>query len=612
MTFPLRLRAEEPDCYRPDITDGFESVVAWIYRARLRKMRGLHRKFNPKNHKWTREICYLMYSVVVNPVYQLYLILKQVEHDVRHWMKKIYRKNFARRSRDIPTPREVETRTEKKRSKNAVKPLPKVRPRTLTLTKHGTDWTTQQQMEWRKKKNFHVEQRQETIDQLGKCDFYKFPFEIREQIWKYAFGGHHIHIVKKKGRLGNIICPAGDPTNPNWRDLCVMQRDEDGFCKPSAWPPDIRLLSVVGSCRQMHVCWPVSFVVLTNWLHYSYSETIEFLYVLNTFSFDEFDTLLLFLDNLLPHRRQLISSIHFSYDFIPRVSAWPWRQTGQFAQIYKPKYDTPNTWDDCCTILNSLPSLQSLVVTTPLFKYNPWNLGETVVGNVGDFVHSLNGVHVRGHFSLAWQDLPFGFQYGQSWWNLNEDDNALRKNFEIRKIMKHDNLELLTFFVPFNVRCLHCPTPSIIRKGSRGFAEAIMRGVSSPISPPHRMEPLTDPETTRYWTFHTGCGGWIEFQYEWGKRRWSVTQGAQEITDEEADVHFKANKGWKLEDESAHERLQGLTIKSHPSIGAYSTDISGRAIDAPTRDLIYQWAGWRTPNWSPPPMPLLPATYYPL
>jgi hypothetical protein len=172
-----------------------------------------------------------------------------------------------------------------------------------------------------------------------------------------------------------------------------------------------------------------------------------------------------------------------------------------------------------------------------------------------------------------------------------------KTNFEIRTIMKHDGLELLTFFFPFHVQCLHCQTPSIIRKGTRGFAEATTRRVQSQDPPPpYGMAPLNDPETTRYWTFHVSCGGWIEFQYEWEEKQWSATQGAREVTDEEMDAHFKESKACKLQGESAHQRLQGLSIKSHPALGAYSTDISGRAIDVPARDLIYQWAGWRTPS----------------
>lgn len=92
---------------------------------------------------------------------------------------------------------------------------------------------------------------QKTIDQQGICRLWKLPPEIRALIWMHAIGGGHVHIVKRKLRLGNLYCPASDPTDPVHRDLCSAKKDPNGFHTLTAWPLDRRPLSLLVTCRQM-------------------------------------------------------------------------------------------------------------------------------------------------------------------------------------------------------------------------------------------------------------------------------------------------------------------------------------------------------------------------
>jgi hypothetical protein len=163
---------------------------------------------------------------------------------------------------------EIRERMRERRERYAVRQLPPTRPRRLTLGEKPEEMRDEFEAEQgtmndegastqRDKKYEHsyaglpttgVEQR--TVDQLGKSPLWRFPPEVREKIWEYTVGGHHIHIVRRRGRLGNVYCPLPDPTDPARRDICLDTRDKKGFYKPTAWPIDMRPLSLLLSCRQ--------------------------------------------------------------------------------------------------------------------------------------------------------------------------------------------------------------------------------------------------------------------------------------------------------------------------------------------------------------------------
>lgn len=130
--------------------------------------------------------------------------------------------------------------------RDEVKALPKTRPRALTLRSDGISPAFEQQPGSRVQNRV----RQRTVDQLQACSLWRFPFEVREVIFKYAVGGNHVHIVKGRGRWGSVYCPAKDPIDPAHRDFCV-RRDDDGYYAKSAWPKDMKPLALLVSCRQM-------------------------------------------------------------------------------------------------------------------------------------------------------------------------------------------------------------------------------------------------------------------------------------------------------------------------------------------------------------------------
>lgn len=323
-----------------------------------------------------------------------------------------------------------------------------------------------------------------------------------------------------------------------------------------------------------------------------YSETIDFLYSHNTFSFDDFDVLTSFFERILPHRRTLVSSVHISADFTYRRTG----NSAKFAQTFVqtslqtsgPSYRHLTPWERCCIVLGLRPRLRNLIVTSSPLNTNYAGADASIVR---DFLKTLNNFQVDRKFSLSW---PSGNSAMPRlvWWGSKRNIPP-NPRFEVRWQSSHDRLELLAFFIPFHVQCLHCNSYKLIRKGTEGLAETMLTRMENQeyYQLINRSVPLADPKVTRYWTFHTHCGGWIEFQYDWVEKTWSVTQGAKKISDEKAERYLAKNKGSYPDFGSAHERLQGLSIKPHPTVSA-NTDNSGKVIDIPTREVFYQIAGW--------------------
>ncbi|KAF2193748.1 hypothetical protein K469DRAFT_745230 [Zopfia rhizophila CBS 207.26] len=557
------------------------------------------RSFTGRIRRWFREhkrIKNALIIIVCCPVIVLLNIYVYVERCI-NWILMKYHRKFVVPAlyppRNLLSEKEIEERRKKREERNLVKPLPAKRPRALTLGGDEMEKTleteamlrtdavemnrppTEAEKKKGQKKSRHLVQsetvvRQTTVDQLSKCDFWKLPFEIREQIWKYAVGGHHIHILKRKGRLGNAYCPATDSTDPDRRDFCCLPKDENGFTVPTAWPRDTRPLGLMMSCRQI------------------YSETINFLYSHNTFSFDDFNVLIIFTSNILPHRLKLVSSIHISWCFTRNDRPYAFNSRS-FVRIPSPPNDNLETWQKCCRILDTLPSLKSLKITPSLPYDRPSGRDFDLIQT---FLSKLNDVYVDGPFevSIPWPDKTHIWVPAR-WSNNNRIlPWPQNPNFELRTASFHDKLEFLAFFFPFHVQCLHCSSYTIIRKSTPGFAESILTRIEYPTIFNNNTA-TTEPVTTRYWTFHGYCQGWIEFQYDWVREKWSVVQGAQEIGDEEAERHLAENEKRYPELESAHERLQGLTIKSHPTYSAYG-DTSGKAIDVPSKTAFYRNVGW--------------------
>lgn len=156
----------------------------------------------------------------------------QIEHAiklVRRWRSREKNKKILAVNAERKRARET---------REAVKPLPSIRSRALSLLPQAEEIG----------RSDSTYNSQEMANPQVSFRLRELPFEIRSMIWKYAVGGNHIHIVKKRGRLGNVYCSAKNPEDPVRRDLCVG-RDGRGFYKPSAWPVDLRPLSLILSCR---------------------------------------------------------------------------------------------------------------------------------------------------------------------------------------------------------------------------------------------------------------------------------------------------------------------------------------------------------------------------
>lgn len=221
------------------------SALKWAFDPHWRKLKDCIRGFVSRH--WTIQIAVVV--VVLVPfallLYVMGVFVVSGEEVVE--MIGIFRDRLRRRlsepRRHLLSEKEIAKRREAKSRRDDLKPLPKMRPRALTLRPDGAS-----------KEESHTRYRsrvkQKTVDQLGACDLWRFPFEVREAIWKYAVGGNHVHIVKRRQRWGSVYCAAKDPTDPVHRDFCT-RRDTDGYHVMSAWPTDTKPLALLVSCRQM-------------------------------------------------------------------------------------------------------------------------------------------------------------------------------------------------------------------------------------------------------------------------------------------------------------------------------------------------------------------------
>lgn len=184
------------------------------------------------------------YTVLITPVaipifacyYVLYHAFKPLVWNIRKriWMAKHICRSYFRGGPMYPP---------RSNPDYEVKELPRMRERNLTLVL-GSDVIKPMEAD-RDYGDAPVQQK--TIDQLDTCQFWRLPPDVRERIWRYAVGNGYVHIVRRKHRLRSVYCPAKNPTDPLRRDLCLSNRDGQGYHVPAAWPPHDRSLSLLGS-----------------------------------------------------------------------------------------------------------------------------------------------------------------------------------------------------------------------------------------------------------------------------------------------------------------------------------------------------------------------------
>ncbi|KAF2110739.1 hypothetical protein BDV96DRAFT_199100 [Lophiotrema nucula] len=541
-------------------------------------------------YRWKKRIENAFFWIILSPLFPFFLIYEYTRKPIRKywrrhgqphkkWLEKQYEEKVVNPRLGIINMNEIEERKKRREERDGVKRLPGLRARRLSLGSAGDEFS--REGGWQKKNDHRSKKprtyptkeeavQQSTFHQGQDCHLYRLPYEIRDLIWQYALGGHHIHIVKRRGRLGSVYCPAEDPLDDSRKDLCLLSRNDAGFYTPTAWPPDVKPLGLLRSCRQI------------------YSEAIEYLYSLNTFSFDDFTLLPIFLSMLLPQRRKLIASLHVSWDFTEGRPSTP----REFHRIYEPRNDPGQTWSPFFYALNGIPSLRNLAVTRNFVLSHRSVLSQDLVRL---FLELLNNVNISGRFrvTIPW---PEGIAVANHVfitysWTANDDLLPEDLKFTIKRMPpQYSSVELLSFFLPFNIRCLHCLEPRIIRKAVKGFAEAVLyRADTGHLqSPPW---PLSAPMKSVYWTFHAHCGGWIEFQYDWNEKSWIVTQGARRVNDQEAERMIAESGGTYAAMENPHENLHGVQVKAHP-METNSPSTTGRAIDIPTKEAYYRNFGW--------------------
>ena len=200
----------------------------------------------------------------------------------------------------------------------------------------------------------------------------------------------------------------------------------------------------------------------------------------------------------------------------------------------------------------------------------------------------LNEAPVKKAFVVRSTYGPLGMSHA----SLDAELLGEEPHFEWRSdLVYQDPFTLSAFLIPFDVQCLHCSHFTILRKGARGYAEILLTRIG-----PHPVgnHQLAAPALTRYWTFHTLCGGWIEFQYDWLDEEWSVTQGARQINDEDAQSHLAEHGSRYPEMGTVQERMKGLRVRDHPIVWqpSYSWESSMTTIDLPNMATLFRNGRW--------------------
>ena len=118
-----------------------------------------------------------------------------------------------------------------RRAHQAPQPLPRERPRVLTILESPVfipiDGQTQSTL------------------------LYQLPYEVRRQIYEEVLGGHLLHIVRMMGRLAHVNCkhPSAMGTNTR-RHECWGYMNKD-MVYLRGRPRDGGLLSLLKTCRQV-------------------------------------------------------------------------------------------------------------------------------------------------------------------------------------------------------------------------------------------------------------------------------------------------------------------------------------------------------------------------
>ncbi|TGO64020.1 hypothetical protein BCON_0009g00290 [Botryotinia convoluta] len=186
----------------------------------------------------------------------------------------------------------------------------------------------------------HVERK--FFGQGGSTFFGMLPSEVRMEIYKWVLGGRVLHIIRRKDKLGHVVCRC------DRRDSDVRTREEDacivagcrGVKIPGGSGVHERVGEGSGSLLQLlQVCRRI------------YSEAISLLYSTNTFNFDSMESFISFSNEILPRRFDSITSVTLDFSF-------------DTSSLYNESSsnDLPR-WERTWMIIGSMKSLKSLKAT---------------------------------------------------------------------------------------------------------------------------------------------------------------------------------------------------------------------------------------------------------
>lgn len=310
-----------------------------------------------------------------------------------------------------------------------------------------------------------------------------------------------------------------------------------------------------------------------------------------------------FLNSLLHRRRKLVTSLHLNPMF---MNDGELRSPAScFAYGEQSSSHVIEHLGRTLTLLTQQPALHSLTVT-PKLGWKMRATGDwTLMHYVPVLTRALNELKASNTIVLAWPEnaedylSSYYLHSGGFWGRDGFLPEAKSRKLKIRRIPWQSPTVTITFFIPFDVRCLHCEHFTVIRRATRGYAEASFHMIDFS-SPDPRFPKQYDGSmvVTRYWTFHSFCGGWIEFQHHGARKEWSVTQGAQRITMAEADRHVAGTKENYPDLGNPHETLAHLVVRDLVRATPLYRDhwVSWfdmrREIDEPTKEAYYRIVGW--------------------
>ncbi|KAF2878534.1 hypothetical protein BDV95DRAFT_24814 [Massariosphaeria phaeospora] len=200
------------------------------------------------------------------------------------------------------------------------------------------------------------EKRGRTMDQL-QSRLMSLPLELRQMIYRSVVGDSTMHMILKENKLGHlrckapsaIQCPLGFNGRTLSRECCWGTVDSANIWAPRRGnvvePTDGDILPLLQTCRQI------------------YSESINYLYSTNTFSFSDLDCLRYF--STTP-RFSLIQTLDIEW-----CLSWPiYDPFAQHLLLSNPALFPPHdeaTWEETWRIVAAMPHLAFVRVSLLYF-----------------------------------------------------------------------------------------------------------------------------------------------------------------------------------------------------------------------------------------------------